>query len=414
MEGYFYHEVVQAMQSGELQAYYQPQYDTKKGAIGGAEALVRWVKADGTIVLPSQFIPRLESMGKVGIVDWFVAEEACKTIKMLKSKSIRISVNFGREHAKDPFFVQKLDKLVNKYGIEKNMLAIEITESDTAAAQLDVIEWIKMVQKAGYAVAIDDFGAGMSSLSFVKDIPATVLKIDRGFLNDNCQTVKGRAALEAIFYYAHRLELKTVVEGVETFEQLEFVNTCECDYIQGFIVAEPLPKDKFIRMLADGISIDITIPSIFENNSIYAQTKFLVKSIYVKYPFIAFTNLTRNAYKIMRKENFLEMAISHVGTYDDGYAMARSKCMPEDFERLDEAFTRENLLAAYARGEKRVIRIMIQMDDNGVKHRVAVEDFFMENENSSDVYMVTFIHTVDFDEDVYIGNVNNMLPTKVV
>lgn len=414
MEGYFFHEVVQAMQAGELQAYYQPQYDTKKGNIGGAEALVRWIKPDGTIIMPSQFIPRLEAVGKVGFIDWFVAEEACKTIKMLKNKAIRISVNFGREHAKDPLFVQKLDKLVEKYNIDKNLLAVEITESDTAAAQLDVIQWIKRVQAAGYAVAIDDFGAGMSSLSFVKDIPATVLKIDRGFLNDNCQTVKGRAALEAIFYYAHRLKLKTVVEGVETFEQLEFVNTCECDYIQGYIVAEPLPKDKLIRMLADGISIEISIPSLFENNSIYAQTKFLVKSIYVKYPFIAFTNLTRNVYKIMRRENFLELAISTVGTYDDGYALARSKCMPEDFQKLDEAFTRENLLAAYGRGEKSVVRIMLQKDDNGMVHRVAVEDFFMENENSSDVYMVTFIHTVDFSEDVYVGNVNRMPSSNVV
>ena len=414
MKGYFLQEIYKAIQSGEIQAYYQPQYDTKKGKIGGAEALVRWIKSDGTVIPPDVFIPELESIGKVGLIDWFIAEEACKTIKMLGHMAVRISVNFGREHAKDPAFVYKLDRLVAKYGIDKKLLGVEITESDTASSQKEVINWIKRVNEAGYIIAIDDFGTGMSSLSFVKDIQAHILKIDRAFLNDNCQTIKGRAALEATFYFAHRLDLLTVVEGVETFEQLQFINSCECDFIQGYIIAEPLSKEKFIRMTIDGISMIISTSNLFENNSMYSQVKFLVKAIYGKYPFIAFSNLTQNAYKIMRIENFLDMAISNVGSYDDGYALAKSMCMPEDYEMLDAAFTRENLLAAHERGEKSVIRIMLQSDENGAKHRVAVEDFFMENDNSTDVYMVTFIHKVDFPNEVYLGNVNNMLPIKVV
>ena len=187
MKGTLLDNIVAAMENNELQAYYQPQYNPKKGVIGGAEALVRWVKPDGTIVPPVEFIPELEANGQVSIVDWFVAEEACKTIKELGDKAVKISINFGREHAKDDTFVQKLDKLVNAYGIEKSLLGVEITESDVATEKVEVIDWVHRVEEAGYTVSIDDFGSGMSSLSFVKDVPAKVLKIDKSFLEDNCE-----------------------------------------------------------------------------------------------------------------------------------------------------------------------------------------------------------------------------------
>ena len=91
---YLLNDIVAAMESGELQAYYQPQYNAKQGVIGGAEALVRWVKKDGTVVLPKDFIPILEEAGQLSLVDWFVVEDACKTIKQLGDRAVRISVNF--------------------------------------------------------------------------------------------------------------------------------------------------------------------------------------------------------------------------------------------------------------------------------------------------------------------------------
>ena len=228
---YLLHDIVAAMEVGELQAYYQPQYNAKQGVIGGAEALVRWVKSDGTVILPKDFIPILEEAGQLSLVDWFVAEDACRTIKQLKDKAVRISVNFGREHAKDSHFIERLDKLIDSYEIDKKFFGVEITESDVAADKKEVMKWVCDIENAGYMVSIDDFGSGMSSLSFVKDVPARVLKIDRSFLNDNCLTEKGRITLESVFYFAHRLKLLTVVEGVETQEQLQFINTCDCDFV---------------------------------------------------------------------------------------------------------------------------------------------------------------------------------------
>jgi EAL domain-containing protein (putative c-di-GMP-specific phosphodiesterase class I) len=248
------------MENGELQAYYQPQYNPKLGIIGGAEALVRWVKNDGTVITPDKFIPELEEKGQVSIVDWFIAEETCKTIKQLGNKAVRISVNFGREHAKDDTFVEKLDNLIELYGIDKKLFGVEITESDVATDKRMVIEWVQKIETAGYNVSIDDFGCGMSSLSFVKDVPAKILKIDRSFLNDNCQTKRGRLTLESVFYFAKKLDLSTVVEGVETQEQLRFINTCDADYIQGYIFSKPISKSDFLDMCekeADGKVVKI-------------------------------------------------------------------------------------------------------------------------------------------------------------
>jgi len=407
MKGTLLDNIVAAMENNELQAYYQPQYNPKKGVIGGAEALVRWVKSDGTIVPPVEFIPELEANGQVSIVDWFIAEEACKTIKELGDKAVKISINFGREHAKDDTFVQKLDKLVNAYGIEKSLLGVEITESDVATEKVEVIDWVHRVEEAGYTVSIDDFGSGMSSLSFVKDVPAKVLKIDKSFLEDNCESEKGRITLESVFYMAHRLRLTTVVEGVETKEQLNFINTCDCDYIQGYIFSKPVPHDEFFTMCTEEAPVDVEYIDPLSNQTAFGQVRVLIDAVYKKFPLIIFVNLTRNSYHVMKKENFLETSIPATGSYDEGFELVKKLSEEVDYPELEKAFTRENLLAAYERGEKGVLRIVKQHDDNGVFHRIAIEDYFMENPDSDDVFMVSFMHRVDFSEETYLTDARN-------
>lgn len=404
MEETLYEQISEAIKNNELQAYYQPQYNPRKGVIGGAEALVRWVKPDGTIIPPMKFIPELEANGQVGIVDWFIAEEACKTIKELGSKAVKISVNFGREHARDTEFLQKLNNLIEKYGIDRALLGIEITESDVVAAKDDVISWVEKVENAGFIVSIDDFGSGMSSLSFVKDVPAKILKIDRAFLEDNCQSEKGRITLESVFYMAHRLRLITVVEGVETKEQLDFINTCDCDLIQGFIFSKPVPHDTFLNMCNKEEAVDVDYVDPFSNKSAFGQLRALVDAIYVKFPLIIFVNLTRNSYHAMRRETFLDSLVPVTGSYDEGYAYAKSLCDEKDYPELDRAFLRENLLAAYKRGEKRVVRIVHQHTEKGEYKKIAFEDYFMEHPDSNDVFVVSFIHKVDFEDEIYVGD----------
>lgn len=402
-EKYLLHDIVSAMEVGELQAYYQPQYNTRQGVIGGAEALVRWVKADGTVVLPRDFIPILEEGGQLSLVDWFVAEDACKTIKQLDDKAVRISVNFSREHAKDKQFIERLNKLVDSYGIDKYYFGVEITESDVSADKTEVMEWVKEIEKAGYMVSIDDFGSGMSSMSFVKDVPARVLKIDRSFLNDNCMTEKGRITLESVFYFAHRLKLLTVVEGVETQEQLQFINTCDCDYIQGYIFSKPVPKSDFISMIMDEAPVEMKSNDVFDDQTAaFEQVRVLIESVYKKFQIIKFANISKNSYTFMRRENFLNTEIPETGSYDECLKQLVDATVPESREEIMEAFNRKSLLDAYFTGEKRVLRIVQQLDEKGQRHRVSVEDYFMENPRSNDVYVVSFIQNLDFEDGAYV------------
>lgn len=400
---YLLHDIVAAMEVGELQAYYQPQYNAKEGVIGGAEALVRWIKSDGTVVLPGDFIPILEEAGQLSLVDWFVAEDACKTIKQLKDKAIRISVNFSREHAKDKQFIEKLNRLVDSYGIDKYYFGVEITESDVTANKDEVMNWVHSIEKAGYMVSIDDFGSGMSSMSFVKDIPARVLKIDRSFLNDNCLTEKGRITLESVFYFAHRLKLLTVVEGVETQEQLQFINTCDCDYIQGYIFSKPIPKEDFINMIKEEAPVEMEEMDLFDDQSaVFEQVRILIESVYKKFQVIKFANISKNSYTFMRRENFLNTEIAETGTYDDCLRQIVDMTVPESKDEIEKAFNRKSLLDAHAAGKKRVMRIAHQTDENGDIHKVAIEDYFMENPRSTDVYVVSFIQNIDFEDGTYV------------
>lgn len=400
---YLLHDIVAAMEVGELQAYYQPQYNAKEGVIGGAEALVRWIKSDGTVVLPGDFIPILEEAGQLSLVDWFVAEDACKTIKQLKDRAIRISVNFSREHAKDKQFIEKLNRLVDSYGIDKYYFGVEITESDVTANKDEVMNWVHSIEKAGYMVSIDDFGSGMSSMSFVKDIPARVLKIDRSFLNDNCLTEKGRITLESVFYFAHRLKLLTVVEGVETQEQLQFINTCDCDYIQGYIFSKPIPKEDFINMIKEEAPVEMEEMDLFDDQSAaFEQVRILIESVYKKFQVIKFANISKNSYTFMRRENFLNTEISETGTYDDCLRQIVDMTVPESKDEIEKAFNRKSLLDAHAAGKKRVMRIAYQADENGDLHKVAIEDYFMENPRSTDVYVVSFIQNIDFEDGTYV------------
>lgn len=404
MNDTMYEQIVSAIENKELQAYYQPQYNPRKGVIGGAEALVRWIKPDGIIVSPSYFIPELEAANKVGVVDWYIAEEACKTLKELGPKAVKISVNFGREHAKDEKFVDKLNDIVDKYGVDRSLLGIEITESYLAADKEKVIDWVNKVVNAGYTVSIDDFGFGMSSLSFVKDVPAEVLKIDKSFLDDNCQSEKGRITLESVFYLTHRLRLSTVVEGIETKEQLDFINTCDCDYIQGYIFSKPVPHDDFIYMCTkeNPVLIDHYDPLV--RSTAFGQAMMLIDAVYKKFSLIIFANLTNNSYHVMKRRNFIKAIIPETGTYDEGVDVVKRLSDEIDYPEIDRAFSRENLIAAYNRGEEKVIRFVRQHDDNGLYHRIAIEDYFMDNLDNEDIFMVCFIQRLDFADDIYLNN----------
>ena len=155
-------QVVDAIESHEIRAYYQPQYDANSGRLVSAEALVRWVKPDGTIINPDEFVPLLEKSQDINILDWFMAEEACKTIRELGVNAIPIAVNFSRWHVKETDFSRKLHSLLRTYEISPKFFEVEITESALAVEDFTEVErWANELAESGISIAIDDFGAGL-------------------------------------------------------------------------------------------------------------------------------------------------------------------------------------------------------------------------------------------------------------
>jgi EAL domain-containing protein (putative c-di-GMP-specific phosphodiesterase class I) len=255
-----YEEVVRAveaaMERGELKAYYQPQYNALTNKIVSAEALARWVKPDGTLVPPAAFIPAMEKDEKVNQLDWYMLREVCAMLKARIDsgrKVVPVSVNFSRWHIKESDYIQKLCETVDSYGISHRLVEVEITESALVNEADAIGKWINEIRANGFSIALDDFGSGLSSLQFVKDMAIDVLKIDKSLLNHNCENDKERVVLESIFYFANRLKLTTVAEGVETDAQLGFLRTCDCKKIQGYIYSKPLPEETFQEKLDEKI-----------------------------------------------------------------------------------------------------------------------------------------------------------------
>lgn len=351
----FIDQVVSAIENKEIRAYYQPQYDCNSGRLVSAEALVRWVKPNGDIISPDQFIPELEKTQDINVLDWFMAEEACKTILELGDSAVPIGVNFSRWHVKEQDFARKLSSLLANYGIQPKMFEVEITESALSSAKFeDIIEWAKSVADVGVTIAIDDFGAGFTSLQFVKDMPVTYLKVDKAFLKDNCQDDRGRGTLETVFYFAHRLNLKTIAEGVETIEQLKFMQSMDCDRIQGFLFSKAIKKEDFIV-----VAMMDTMPLMDDDDYIKRQGtlsshSILLKAIKREFPLIIFGNLYKNSYYVMSQEEGREFKAATAGVIDDLTEASLAICVKEDYKLYASTLSRRAMIEAFHRGEERL------------------------------------------------------------
>ncbi|MDE7093490.1 MAG: EAL domain-containing protein, partial [Oscillospiraceae bacterium] len=253
--------ILKAMETGELQAFYQPQYDAISGKIVSAEALVRWITSDNKIIPPDKFIPDAETKGYVTEIDWYMTEQVCQmlaTQKQNHEKQFPIAINFSRYHIQESDFTEKLCAIADKYAIPHALLEVEITESAMVNEEAKILNWLNSVRNAGFTIAIDDFGSGLSSLQFVKDMPADILKIDKSLLSHNCENEKERVVLESIFYFANRLHMITIAEGVETKEQLQFLRTCDCKKIQGYLFAKPMSKSDYLTICKNSQSVENT------------------------------------------------------------------------------------------------------------------------------------------------------------
>jgi EAL domain-containing protein (putative c-di-GMP-specific phosphodiesterase class I) len=396
-----YQEVVRdveaAMERKELKAFYQPQYNALTNKIVSAEALVRWVQSDGTLIPPAAFIPAMERDEKINQLDWYMLNEVCAMLKAridAGKKVVPVSVNFSRWHIKEEDYIQKLCETVDSYHIPHSLIEVEITESALVNEAEKIGKWIDEIRGNDFSIALDDFGSGLSSLEFVKDMAIDILKIDKSLLNHNCEDDKERVVLESIFYFANRLKLTTVAEGVETDAQLGFLRTCDCKKIQGYIYSKPLPEDVFQKKLDEETNEDI-MEDILSVQAPAGAMNLLMDAIFQKYPLVIFSNLTRNSFYMMAYDNFSSTSCPASGTFDDLIAHGASTMHPEDQTLFATTFSRQNLLKAYSEGKKVVKIITRQIGDDGIYRRVETMDFFVKSPAVDDILVISLCDNLE-------------------
>lgn len=238
-------EMYQALMNKEFKVYYQPKMYANSEELYGAEALVRW-EHNGKMIPPSEFVPLFEKNKFILKLDVYVFEQVCNDMKKWKEKYSKepiISVNVSRDHFLDEHFLEKYMIIASKYGIDTNKIDLEITESATVEAGIDIIEIMNKMKKLGFLISIDDFGTGYSSLSTLQDMPADILKIDKSFVDRIGKNEKNM--VDYILTIAKELKLTTIAEGVETKEQKDYLLEKGCDIIQGYYYAKPMPEEEF-------------------------------------------------------------------------------------------------------------------------------------------------------------------------
>ncbi len=238
-----------ALERDELSLVYQPQVDVVTGKVTGVEALLRW-SLEGRAVNPSTFIPIAEQSRWIVPIGAFVLEEAFKTAYELSQidASIDVSINLSVEQLKFNLLVKTLGQLLEKYPVSPDCITFEVTESLLVTAVPEAVEVIHYLKEKGFRIALDDFGMGYSSLSYLKRIPFDVIKLDRTFIKDYPEKDTGSIA-SLIIHLAAELKVDLIAEGVESEAQKAFLLDNGCQTIQGYLYAKPLEKDAVIQYI---------------------------------------------------------------------------------------------------------------------------------------------------------------------
>lgn len=241
-----------ALRQGQFQIYLQPRFSLADLSVVGAEAVVRWIKADGTILHPESFIPLYENNGRIVELDYYVFEQVvafqAKNGRLGRAQ-LPISVNASILHARDDSTVKKYLQILNKYGVDPSLLEIELTETATVSYYDNVKKLFERLRKVHMMTSLDDFGAGYSVLNTVIDIPVNTVKIDRAFIM-NCESSdRGIYFLQQVIAMVKGLGYHVVCEGVETQEQAGILRDAGCEEAQGYWFARPMPIEQYEKMV---------------------------------------------------------------------------------------------------------------------------------------------------------------------
>ena len=239
---YIVDHIEEAMAEGYIKVYYQPLVRALTKEICGFEALVRWVDPHYGLLSPAEFIPVLEDYHLIHHLDLYVLEKICQDYQKTKEEGgslVPVSLNLSRMDFELCDVFRELEERMTKYQVPREMLTLEITESVLNKSQLLISSQIKRFHEAGYKVWMDDFGSGYSSLNILKDFDFDLLKIDMLLLREFNE--KSKKIVSSIVDMAKKIGIRTLAEGVETEEQLEFLREIGCEKLQGYYIGKPAP-----------------------------------------------------------------------------------------------------------------------------------------------------------------------------
>jgi diguanylate cyclase len=244
-----------AVDRNQLVLQYQPKFTAPNGPVIGVEALVRWRHPTRGLMPPDQFIPLAEKTGLIVPIGEWVFDEACRQIAVLRNaghQDLTMAVNLSALQFRHAGLIRTVRETLERHLLEPNCLMLEITES-TAMHDVDAsLRILEQLHEMGVRISIDDFGTGYSSLLYLKRLPASELKIDRGFIRDLARDTEDAAIVSAIVALGQTLNLNIVAEGVETRAQQEFLTRLGCDSLQGFLLGHPMSADDLIDVLSPG------------------------------------------------------------------------------------------------------------------------------------------------------------------
>ena len=249
-----------ALINGEITFFLQPQCRAVNGQIVGAEALARWIKPDGTRVPPISFIPTLERYGFVPDLDKHIWEEVCKWARHsldMGNPLIPVSLNISPVDIFTMDVPKYFTELVKKYDLPRNAIKVEITESAYGEDSNKVRATVQEFRDLGFAVLMDDFGSGFSSLNMLRELNVDMIKLDAYFLRmDRMTEKKGMHIIESVVNMAKTMSMPIIVEGVETNEQRAYPMSLGCRYIQGYYYYKPMPVDEYEALISDARNVD--------------------------------------------------------------------------------------------------------------------------------------------------------------
>jgi len=245
----------QALERDELTLHYQPKLALKTGRIVGAEALARWFQPRAGWISPADFIPVAEDSGLIVRLTQWVLRQACEQAQAWRAMGLPplpISVNISAIDFRQRDFVDNLAVILQHTGLPPTLLELEITESVLMQNVDATVERLHRIKAMGVRLALDDFGTGYSSLSYLRRFPIDVLKIDQSFVRGLSVNNQDAQLISAIIGMGKSLELNIIAEGVETVEQLKFLQAQQCEEGQGFLFSKALPAEDFAQLLQAG------------------------------------------------------------------------------------------------------------------------------------------------------------------